>query len=141
MPSTSLPLSTTPTADPFEPTRGSSSALMLIPATSLSTYHTYAPDSGSKSIAPPENLGALTVGIIGGVLTTFLVVFGIILLMLYRRQKGNTVKEAITRRHHVFQTTDMQTAGLHEKEGSMPRRRYEKECCMPGAFVSTELPA
>jgi hypothetical protein len=144
--STSSPSSTSQ-PPPTTNIRSQSAATTLSTSTVASTSTPAAP-SNNSAIHQSNNLGAMVGGGIGGAALVVFFVLGILFIRKYqRRPDDSTKRNSKSWWRRTYRTTEIQTDGLHEKdgraiyekEGSGPIR-LEKEAVVPKRQTAFELP-
>ncbi|KAH9215732.1 hypothetical protein DL95DRAFT_388353, partial [Leptodontidium sp. 2 PMI_412] len=105
--------------------------------TSSSTDTSSTPGSTSGAVASTEpkssssnNVGAIVGGVIGGLALLCFIIFGALFLRKYQRKDESAMpKRTPSNRwwRRTYRTTEMQTGGLHEKDGDVVLPRLEKD--------------
>ncbi|CZR60056.1 uncharacterized protein PAC_09951 [Phialocephala subalpina] len=116
------------------------------------------PSNAATTGTNANNTGAIVGGVIGGLALLCFVVFGVLILRKVQRKDDDSKPKRTHSWWRFHQNTEMQTGGLHEKdggeilkfekdgnprfekEGSTPLR-HEREGSMPKRATAVELPA
>ncbi|KAH7393405.1 hypothetical protein BKA64DRAFT_86545 [Cadophora sp. MPI-SDFR-AT-0126] len=121
------------TAPPASLSSSSSSTSSSSSPTDTSTSPNATNGATSSTDSKPSasnNVGAIVGGVIGGLALLCFIIFGALFLRKYQRNHDSTTPKR-TPSHswwrRTYRTTEMQTGGLHEKDGDVVLPRLEKD--------------
>lgn len=142
-PSSSVPVVTGSASKSSSTVTGSSSGVTAPPTSSLPspassrTDSSTSPDATNEAIASTDanpassnNVGAIVGGVIGGLALLCFIIFGALFLRKYQRKDDDTSPKRAPSHswwRRTYRTTEMQTGGLHEKDGDVVLARLEKD--------------
>ncbi|KAH7321735.1 hypothetical protein BKA65DRAFT_556081 [Rhexocercosporidium sp. MPI-PUGE-AT-0058] len=121
-----------------------SSSSVTTPAISSSPSPTSSPPNTATNPGPTSgaiastdsksggsnNVGAIVGGVIGGLALLCFIIFGALFLRKYQRKDDNSAPKRTPSNswwRRIYRTTEMQTGGLHEKDGDVVLPRLEKD--------------